>query len=216
MDGAAPEPSSEELARRARAGSKEAFGALVERHEASLLRFLRPFAPSAEDCEELAQEAFVRAWRKLEHYDPAQRFSAWFFTLARNLAISRLRVRRPDVQGAHGVQGEAALAAVAVECDPAVQAARREAGESLWALADRVLTAEQRQALWLRYAEDLSAEEIGAVLDKRAVAVRVLLFRARENLQQHLETRPPGGARAASAAGAGPAGDRWRALEALS
>ncbi|MBK7878126.1 MAG: sigma-70 family RNA polymerase sigma factor [Planctomycetes bacterium] len=176
--------SSEELARRAQLGSRDAFGELVLRHEGSLLRFLRTRLPSECEAEEVAQEAFLRAWRKLALYDPEQRFATWLFTLARHLAVSRGRARRLALLEEHEADS------VACASDPGAELARRESGERLWKLADDVLTRDQREALWLRYAEDLSAEEIGAVLGKRDVAVRVLLFRARETLARHLEREP--------------------------
>lgn len=171
---------SEELAQRATAGCADAFGALVTRHEGSLVRFLRARTATRADAEELAHEVFVHAWRKLAHYDATQPFPPWLFTIARNLAISRARRRRKTPEN------DEALAMIGVQADPARAAVEREVSSGLWAIADRVLTREQREALWLRYAEDLSAEEIGAVLGKRAVAVRVLLFRARECLERHL------------------------------
>ena len=57
----------------------------------------------------------------------------------------------------------------------------------VWELAERVLTEDQRSALWLRYAEDLSVQEIAEVLGRRATTVRVLMFRARQKLAEHLE-----------------------------
>ena len=69
---------------------------------------------------------------------------------------------------------------------PAEAAARRGA-TGLWGLAERVLTSDQRTALWLRYVEGHSADEIGRVLDRRAPAVRVLLHRTRFVLAEHLD-----------------------------
>ncbi len=198
--------SSEELARLAQGGSRDAFGELVLRHEGSLLRFLRTRVPSEGEAEELVQESFLRAWRKLALFDPSQRFTTWLFTLARHLAVSRGRARRLALLDDH--EGTA-LQLAAAAADPGVEVARRESGERLWELADAVLTRDQREALWLRYAEDLSADEIGAVLGKRAVAVRVLLFRARETLARHLESNRP-----ARAAAPIPSTLAWRPNEA--
>lgn len=204
LGSSSPGSSSEDLARAIRAGngdaaSRAAFGRLVERHEASLLRFLRSRTASDDDAEELAQEVFLRVWRKLELYDPAQRFSTWLFTLARHVAISRVRVRREratgtaadatgDLGDAHSELASDADARGRVDDDPSRAVWERERAQGVWALADRVLTPEQREALWLRYAEDLSAEEIGAVLRRSPAAVRVLLFRARTALADHVET----------------------------
>lgn len=184
------EASSEELARgicaskRDSAEARAAFGQLVERHEASILRFLRTRTANEADAEELAQEVFLRAWRKLELFDPSYRFSTWLFTLARHVAIGRVRTRRERVADDDDAHEERCSAAV--DDDPSRGLWERERAHGVWAIADRVLSSEQREALWLRYAEDLSAEEIGAVLSRSPAAVRVLLFRARTALAGHV------------------------------
>ena len=75
--------------------------------------------------------------------------------------------------------------------DPAHEAAERDEGRALWDTATRILRPEERSALWLRYSEDLSMDEIGAILGRPAVTVRVLLFRARARLGDALEERGP-------------------------
>jgi RNA polymerase sigma-70 factor (ECF subfamily) len=71
--------------------------------------------------------------------------------------------------------------------DPAVLLARREEGQSLWELARRRLPEPQFQALWLRYAEDMSVAGIAQVLRKTQTHVKVLLFRARRVLARELK-----------------------------
>jgi RNA polymerase sigma-70 factor (ECF subfamily) len=175
--------SSEEaaLARAAASGKTEAFAELVRRYEGPLLRFLSWRCASREDAEELCQESFLRAWEQIERYDPRWRFSTWLFTLARRLAISARRRTAPDATQASSVEQ------LGVTHGPAEQADRRELSEGVWALSERLLSEDQRTALWLRYAEDHSAEEIGRVLGRRPAAVRVLLFRARTVLAEHLD-----------------------------
>ena len=172
------------LVERARAGSREDFAALVERFQAPLYGFLVLRAASAEDAEELCQDAFVRAWQRLALYDARWRFSTWLFTLARRLAASRYRRARREEHA------PVALEAARSERDgPERLASRCEESANLWALAARTLSREQRSALWLRYAEDLSPEAIGTVLSKRTATVRVILFRARERLARALAER---------------------------
>ena len=178
--------SAEELALAARSGERGAFEALVERFEAPLFRFLLVRTGRAADAEDLTQEAFLRAWQKIESYDPRWRFSTWLFTLAKRMAVSRARARRPEAPEATGTD---VLAHAAVDHDPAVHAADAEERENLWALAERVLGVEQRSALWLRYVEELPMDEIARVLGRPRVSVRVLLFRARSRLARHLAPR---------------------------
>jgi RNA polymerase sigma factor (sigma-70 family) len=91
--------SSESLAAQARAGSKPAFAELVARYEAPLFNFLLMRVRTAEDAEELTQDTFLRAWRKLDLYRSEWKFSTWLFTLARHLAASRLRAPTRHVVG---------------------------------------------------------------------------------------------------------------------
>jgi RNA polymerase sigma-70 factor (ECF subfamily) len=180
------ERSSEELARGAQKGSLACFGALVERHERALQSFLFHRTRSADDAEELAQESFLRAWRKIATYRGDWKFSTWLFAVARRVAASRYRTGRYRT-GTPDARDNADVEELAVVTDPSDELSRQDEGRRVWDLAARVLTPEQRSALWLRYAEELSVEEIGRVMQRRPVAVRALLFRGRETLARHLD-----------------------------
>lgn len=178
-----PSIDPDALALAARAGSVDAFEQLVARYESPLFNFLRVRSARREDAEELTQEAFLRAWQRIERYDPRWPFATWLFTIAGRLSVSHRRKRGSRVP--HG--GESALDRDALDTgDPADEASLREERDNLWALARRVLGVEQRSALWLRYAEGLSHAEVARVLGRRETTVRVLVFRARERLRPHL------------------------------
>jgi len=164
----------------ARDGSKEAFTHLVGRYEAPLFQFLKLRSASREDAEELTQEAFLRAWQRIDTFDSRYRFSTWLFTLGKRLAVSRYRKRR------HDALTPEAMDDLCSDSDPLQSAGAREESDQVWYLAGRVLTEEQRSALWLRYAEGLSTREIADVLERRETTVRVVLFRARQRLARHL------------------------------
>ena len=168
------------LAERAREGSLGAFEELVRHFQTPLLRFLTIRVGNGHEAEELAQETFLRAWRKLDYYDPRYAFSTWLFTLAKRLSATRARERK--LQGLP----EFALDGLEDASEPALVAGARDEGQNLWRLAARVLNADQRSALWLRYVEELEMDEIARILKRRRVSVRVLLFRAREVLRGHL------------------------------
>ncbi len=177
------ERTSEELALAVQRGSADCFTELVERFQGPLYNFLVVRLRSVTDAEELTQEALVRAWRKIDYYKPEWRFSTWLFTVARHIAVSHQRsVRaRPRQQS-----DEVPLAEVGDGADPVRDLSRREETSRVWRLAADVLTRDQRSALWLRYAEDLTPKEIGRVLGRHPGTVRVLLFRARERLARRL------------------------------
>lgn len=177
-------PTAEELALAARGGSVAAFEALVERFQEPLFNFLRVRTGNEPDAEELTQEAFLRAWQHLDRYDPRWRFSTWLYTLGKRLAVGRFRAagRRPRSGGDEPPETASS------DPDPAEAAIRDEERSNLWSAASSVLRADQRSALWLRYAEGLSIQETARILGKREVTVRVLLFRARSHLAKHLGT----------------------------
>ncbi len=168
------------LAARARSGCLTSFTELVERFESRLFNFLLRRCGSITDAEDLAQETFVRAWRAIGQYNPRWQFSTWLFTIAHRLAVTEYRRRRRE----RAMQGHGDPATGHAD-DPANVVAHREESRLIWDLADRVLGQTQREALWLRYAEDLSIRDIARVLGKAPVTVRVTLFRAREALVAH-------------------------------
>jgi len=174
-----PTTDSEALAARAQAGCRESFGLLVERHQKGLYNFLLQRVRSPHDAEDLTQESFVRAWRRLATYRDRWRFSTWLYAVARSAAADAARGRRERPQ--------AELPEPSFEPDPSAELAAREEGQQLWRIAREVLNEDQRSALWLCYAEERSAAEIGRVLGKSPIAVRVMLFRARAVLAQRLE-----------------------------
>lgn len=170
------------LARRAAAGSREAFAILVERYGGRLLSFLERRVRCPEDAADAAHDAMLRAWQAIDRYDPRWRFSTWLFTIALRLARDQAKRLRPT-------------AAAFDRAHPASQLnvhgdlERRDESRRLWIVADEVLNEDERIALWLKYGDDHSAREIGRVLDRSEAAVRILLVRARKRLRHALETR---------------------------
>lgn len=175
------ETCDEALAQRAQLGGNDAvssFGVLVERYEGRIVSFLARRAGSRHDAEDLAQEAFLRAWTKIGTYDPSRRFSVWLFTVAARVATSEWRKRKEVHSGQRTT-------------DSGNQEARPERGAA-WSAAERVLDAETMSAVWLRYAGGLEPSEIAAVLGRTSVGVRVMLHRARKKIAAELADWTPG------------------------
>lgn len=170
----------EELAAWSQRGSKAAFAKLVELFEARLYNFLLRRVGSRSDAEDLTQESFLRAWQRIESYKSKWRFSTWLYTIATRLAISHARKGPGALRLGDGDRSAPEGRATGVS----------EGVSPIWKLVDEQLTEEQRTAVWLRYVEDLGIGEIATVLGKSDVGVRVMLFRARAVLAEHLE--PPG------------------------
>lgn len=181
--GSAPKPkvlralTAEELARRSQGGCRPAFAELVERYAAGLFKFLNYKTNSPHDTEDLVQDTFVKAYENIHRYKDAWKFSTWLFTIAARLAYSHFRRSRPCQ-----VLGE-------IESDdlePPQRLVVQETHQSIWEIAG-TLSQNQYQALWLKYAQDMSIKEIASVLRKSQVNVKVILYRARINLAKRLQ-----------------------------
>lgn len=178
------------LVQRAQGGSLEAFGELIGRYERALFNFLRMRSGGGDaDVEDLTQETFLRAWRYIDNYDPRWRFGTWLFTIGIRVAITEFR---RGERNAAAVAGLAELSGrVSAESGSGLtdggngrlSESEGEGGESIWEIARRVLSEDERTILWLRYGEDLSAAEIGRIVGKKTVGVRVILHRARVRLR---------------------------------
>ena len=174
------EVSAEELARRTQAGSSACFEELVNRYEGRLLNFLVRRTQHREEAEDLLQETFVRAYRKIEQYNSKWRFSTWLFTIAARLAYDQQR--KPHKRSFDEIQ-----LISDEEHNPLTIVVRQEEKENLWALADELLSQKQFTALWFRYVEEMSIKEIARAMGKTQNHIKVILFRSRSLLGKNLK-----------------------------
>lgn len=172
--------SSRQLALRAQGRSLPAFAELVSRYERRLFNFLLRRVSCAADAEDIVQEAFLRAWQSIDRYDPTWEFSTWLYTIARRLAVNELAAAR------RRARHQPTTDANAQTIDPSQLVADRESQTNLWTIAQRVLNPDQQTALWLRYCEQLSVQDIANVLGRTRVSVRVLMFRARKAIADEM------------------------------
>jgi len=184
--------TDEELAREARTGSRRSFEELALRYKRRLFVYLRPRLGSDQDAEDMVQDTFLKLYRNIGRYDPRFHFSTWLYTSANRLAISSYRKKktitaRLDAEAAGNLPD--LTAGDAGEAEPA----------GLWDAA-RTLGGCQFRALWLRYGEDMSVDEIAVSLGKSRLAVRLLLHRARTNLMKRVGPAPPRAAATAKSA----------------
>lgn len=167
------------LAGWAAAGCVESFATLARRHQVPVVHYVRRLAGrGGADADDVAQEAFLRAWRRIGAYDPRWAFSTWLFTIARRTWLNAARTaRRRRVR-------ETALATTASgSASPLAVVIAAERATRLWEVARAELKEREFTALWLRYVEAKTIEEIAAVLGRPAATVKVILFRARRRLE---------------------------------
>lgn len=154
-----------QLIQRVRAGDRQAFASLYDRHAPMCYGVILRILKSESDAEEVLQEAWVYAWRQLGEFD-AQRaqLSTWLVMIARSRALDRLRANRARGVREENAQAGAAPSAPSTPADHAEQdELTREMRGALASLTDN-----QREALELAFFQGLShaqvAERVGAPL----------------------------------------------------
>ena len=169
------------LLARARQGDLAAFEEVVRRHQRRVYGVALRIVRAHDVADDVAQEAFVRAWRSLDRFDLGRPFGPWICRIAANLAVNHVRSPRAREEGLPEGYGETRSA------DPG------PLGNVLDAEARRVLdaavgslSAEQRAVFVLRTVEEMSYEEIAGALGISPGTVMSRLFRARERLAKAL------------------------------
>ena len=181
--------SDAELARQALAGSQAAYHALVERYASSAVNIAARLVSDRAVAEELAQEAFVRAFSRLDTFDQERRFSSWFFQILRNVTIDYLRRRRVDTVSLDGLlcAGYAGPADESHGISPDDEAERRQLAAALTKAIGH-LRQEFREVVTMKYVEGLSVDDIASILDLPEGTVKTHLYRARKELAAALTT----------------------------
>ena len=177
----------------ARQGDKQAFGHLVQAYERPIFNLTYRMLGSAEEAEDAAQETFLRAYSRLNQYDPAMKFSTWLFSIANHHCIDQLRKRRVTYIS---IDDNPVLENMESDLPhPEHEAVAMEQAQAMQALVAQ-LDPDYRTPLVLRYWEELSYEEIATSLNMTVAAVKSRLFRARQQLmalyqKQQTATAPP-------------------------
>lgn len=162
-----------------RDGDEQAYGVLLDRHLERIHALAQRMLGNAADAEEVAQDAFLRAWQQIPNWQPGTaKFSTWLHRVAMNLCHDALRRRRDsrpveDIQPVSGEPGPEQLA-------------RRQDRSGRVQAALATLPERQREALVLSHYQELSQREAAAVLEISEEALESLLARGRRALRAAL------------------------------
>jgi len=181
--------SDREWVRSAQEGDEEAFAQLVRRHSGGLHRTVARMLADDEEAWDVVQMAFIRAWQRLDRYDPRYSFATWLYRIGTNLAIDLLRARGSR-ERAHKAGTEHRLRLVGTGEGANTRADRHEADQILRQLI-HVLTPQQRGAFVLREVEGLDTAEVAERLGCTPTTVRNHVFQARKALRRELQQRFP-------------------------
>jgi RNA polymerase sigma-70 factor (ECF subfamily) len=167
----------------ARAGDRDAFRALVERHSRSLFRLAYRMTGHEQDAEDVVQETFLRAYNHLSKFDGRASFGSWLYRIAANSSLDLLRSRK---RSAESDLEDPSLAPRSTNPSPERLAMSGEVRERL-AEAMRELSPAERTAFVLRHFEGLSIDAVSRALDCQAGAAKHSVFRAVQKLRRALE-----------------------------
>ena len=177
------------LVKEVKKGDTEAFSELVELFKDKVYQVAYRMVGHPQEAQDVAQEAFLRAYTNLDKYDMNRKFSTWLFRIATNVAIDRLRKKKPDfyledkVKGTEGLTYESQLAAD--QELPEDQVVTLEMQEWIQSEINQ-LPLQYRSAIILKYMEDLSLKEISEILDMPVSTVKTRIHRGREALRKRM------------------------------
>lgn len=173
-------PADAELVQAARDGDRAAFEALVTRHQRRVYQLCYRFVANHEDASELAQDAFIRAYRSLAAFEGQAQFSTWLHRITVNVCLNRLALKTypqttlRDIEASPGHEEAADAAMLRGERAARVRAAVAQ------------LPKKQRATLILRVYHDLPHEEIARILGGSVSAAKTNFFHALRGLRKLL------------------------------
>ncbi|HJW46109.1 MAG TPA: RNA polymerase sigma factor RpoE [Lysobacter sp.] len=179
----------QELVRRVQRGDNAAFDALVRKYQHRIVALIGRYIADWSECQDVAQEAFIRAYRALPNFRGDSQFYTWLHRIAVNTAKNHLvaQNRRPptdDVDAADAEQYDTGTR-LRETATPEHELLRQEI-ELTVMRAVEALPEELRTAITLREVDGLSYEEIAARMDCPIGTVRSRIFRAREAIDSQL------------------------------
>jgi RNA polymerase sigma-70 factor (ECF subfamily) len=174
----------------ARDGDSEAFRALVERHSRAVYRLAYRMTGSAQDAEDVVQEAFLKAYRQLPRFESRANFGTWLHRIAVNCSIDLIR-SRPHRETGHGDADLEQLGAALESTDATGTSPERLmlSTEVQQRIGDAMsgLSRMERAAFMLRHFEGRSIEEISLSLGLKTNATKHSIFRAVRKMRTALE-----------------------------
>jgi RNA polymerase sigma-70 factor (ECF subfamily) len=182
------EENDHSVVRAVLAGDKEAYGALVRAHSATVFRVAFRIVGNEADAEEIVQEAFLRGYQGLERYQQRSAFGTWIYRIAVNCALNRISQPGIEAQYRLGEENdpeEKTVQVAAQDADPERVLLSREIGAAQQMAMQR-LTPTEKSAFVLRHLEDRSMNEIAEVLGIAPNAAKQAVFRALKKMRREL------------------------------
>ena len=183
-------PADRELVAEACLGQERAYRELLDRYQRPVFSLVYRMVRDRETAEDIAQEAFVRAFQALDSYNPAYKFSSWLFKIANNLTIDHLRKRRLETVSIHGsphaddaeAEQRSSIVLESRDENPQEFSENRELGAQI-EVALAALRPTYRAAVLLRHVEGYSYEEIAEIMEVPLGTAKTYIHRGRLELK---------------------------------
>jgi RNA polymerase sigma-70 factor (ECF subfamily) len=169
-------------------GDDHAMQILYERYKNHILNFSLRILGNRADAEDVTADVFLKLFEKKYTFDPKAKFSTWLFTVARNKCIDQTRKRKKQTSMWFFSKGQGNYEQWDVEDENAQTDKNLKLNETKIEVKKAIaqLKYEQREALILREYDKMSYQEISEILNCSLEKVKVLIFRAREQLKKEL------------------------------
>jgi RNA polymerase sigma-70 factor, ECF subfamily len=170
-------------------GDQNAFAEIVELFQDKLYRICYRMLGNQHEAEDIAQEAFVRAFINIHTFDTNRKFSTWLYRIGTNLCIDRIRKKKPDyyldaeVAGTEGLNMYSQIPSK--EELPEQEVLKMEMQDRVQYEISR-LPDKYRAVIVLKYMEDLPLQEISEILEMPLGTVKTRIHRGREALRKQL------------------------------
>ena len=168
----------------------EAFGQLIDRHASVIVSVAYRMVGNRAEAEDLAQEAFLTAFKSLSTFRADSKFSTWLYRIAVNKCKDWLRVKRPGL-GLYDVDADETLDIyVAEERTPEQLLSRQQVATELEQAIQR-LPPLYREAFILKHVEGLSYEEMEAIVGVSGDTLKMRVYKGRLQLSRELGSLDP-------------------------
>ncbi len=173
--------SDSELVQLVKAGETQPFDELVRRHSVKIHDLCYRVLRNYDDARDMAQETFIKAYRKITKFDGRSQFSTWLYRIAVNNCLNYLKKQRPTEEIFEEMIGSG-------KDDPVERYRNKKRKEMIYEAVEK-LPPVQRAVFTLRTLEDMSYEEVSAILNKPISTVKVNHHLAMKKLRNYVKAK---------------------------
>jgi RNA polymerase sigma-70 factor (ECF subfamily) len=170
-----------ELVQLVKAGEAEPFDELVRRHSVKIHDLCYKILRNYDDASDMAQETFIKAYRKINKFDGRSQFSTWLYRIAVNNCLNYIKKQRPTEE----IYDELMSGG---KDDPVERYRSKKLREIIYKAVAKLPTV-QRAVFTLRTLEDMSYQEVSEILKKPISTIKVNHHLAVKNLRNHMKAK---------------------------